>query len=181
MRPKRYKAILAEFMSFHDGCNYTTNASFTREDLLNISPEDVCRWINYSAFGEPDPSDDAKPVRARSSTLEYAKKAISCFTPRLTVPWDPIRKEGNPTRSESVNKVIKSVKRFEVRREGVKSAARRPIEFEEFLNLLELVRLSHAQGALHFLVSGVLTLQWHLISLQSGQRLQLPCGQCGPS
>lgn len=164
MRPKRYKAILVEFMSFHDGCNYSADATFTKEALLKISPEDVCRWMNYRAFGEPDPGEDAKPVQARASTLEYAKKAISCFMPRLTVPWDPIRKEGNPTRSEVVNKVIKSVKRFEVRREGVKSAARRPIEFEEFLNLLVLIRSSHSQGMLKFLVSSVLTLQWHLIT-----------------
>ncbi|KAE8882552.1 hypothetical protein PF005_g21951 [Phytophthora fragariae] len=47
MRPKRYKAILVEFMSFHDGCNYSADATFTREDLLKISPEGVCRWTNY--------------------------------------------------------------------------------------------------------------------------------------
>ncbi|KAG6617101.1 uncharacterized protein IUM83_04870 [Phytophthora cinnamomi] len=68
--------------------------------------------------------------------------------PRVAVTWDPIRKEGNATRSELVNKVIKTVKRFEVRREGVQSAARRPIEYEEFINLLEVVRSNHDKDSI---------------------------------
>ncbi|OWZ22772.1 hypothetical protein PHMEG_0002469, partial [Phytophthora megakarya] len=155
---------LVEFMTFTDDRSYASDGSFDSETLLKISPEDVCRWMNFRAFGEPDPSEDAKPINARSSTLEYAKKAISAFMPRSTVPWDPIRKEGNPTRSDPVNKVIKSVKRFEVRREGVQSAARRPIEYAEFLELLGLVRASTTKGWLKYLVGGVLTLQWHLIT-----------------
>nr|KAE8923624.1 hypothetical protein PF009_g26130 [Phytophthora fragariae] len=120
--------------------------------------------MNFRAFGEPYPGEAAKPVCARSSTLAYAKKAISCFVPRVAVQWDPIRKEGNPTRSELVNKVIKTVKRFEVRRQGVQSAARRPIEYEEFVNLLTLVRAAQGKGALKYVVSSVLTLQWHMIT-----------------
>ncbi|ETK73968.1 hypothetical protein L915_19155 [Phytophthora nicotianae] len=84
--------------------------------------------------------------------------------PRRTVAWDPIRSEGNPTRSKAVNAVIKKVKRCEVRREGVQSAARRPIEYEEFINLLDQVHSSNDKGAIKYLVSAVLTLQWHLIA-----------------
>ncbi|KAI9987159.1 hypothetical protein PInf_023070 [Phytophthora infestans] len=139
MTSKRYKAILVEFMSFNDGRAYTTETVFSSEELLSVKPEDVCRWMNFRAFGEAYPGEDAKPVCARSSTLAYAKKAISSFMPRIAVSWDSIRTEGNPTRSQLVNKLIKTVKHFEVRREGVQSAARRPIEYEEFLNLIELV------------------------------------------
>ncbi|KAE8904884.1 hypothetical protein PF003_g11244 [Phytophthora fragariae] len=69
--------------------------------------------------------------------------------PRVAVQWDPIRKEGNPTRSELVNNVIKTVKRFEVRCQGVQSAARRPIEYEEFVNLLTLVHAAQGKEALN--------------------------------
>ncbi|KAE8999624.1 hypothetical protein PR001_g19008 [Phytophthora rubi] len=62
---------------------------------------------------------------------------------RVTIQWDPIRKKGIPTRSELVNKVIKTVKRFDVRRQGVQSAARRPIEYEEFVNLLTLRQVAN--------------------------------------
>ncbi|KAG1689228.1 hypothetical protein DVH05_002722 [Phytophthora capsici] len=164
MRPKRYQAILVEFMSFINAQKYASDATFTREVLLKITPEDVCKWVNYRAFGEAYPSEGAKPVCARSSTLAYAKKAISSFMPRVAVPWDPVRKEGNPTRSELVNKVIKTVKRFEVRRQGVQSAARRPIEYDEFINLLDLVHSAEGKGTLPYVVSSVLTLQWHMIT-----------------
>ncbi|ETM43546.1 hypothetical protein L914_11065 [Phytophthora nicotianae] len=99
-----------------------------------------------------------KPTHARSSTLEFYKKAISSFMPRLTIPWDNVRHEGNPTRSEAVNQLIKTVKRFEVRREGVLSSARRPIEYDEFRDLLTLVRNDGKQTQ-HYKTSSVFTLQ----------------------
>ncbi|OWZ13900.1 hypothetical protein PHMEG_00012705 [Phytophthora megakarya] len=92
------------------------------------------------------PTEDAKPVNARASTLVYVKKAISSFMPRHTVAWDPIRGDGNPTRSDTVNAVIKKVKRFE-------SAARRLIEYDEFINLLELVCSRKDNGSLKYLFS----------------------------
>ncbi|KAI9995692.1 hypothetical protein PInf_012760 [Phytophthora infestans] len=119
MQTKRYKSILIEFMAFKAGHPFSTDTVFSKSDLLEVTLDDVCRWMNMRAFGEETPSEDAKPVNARASTLEYAKKALSSFMPRRTVPWDPIRKEGNPTRSESVNAVIKKVRRSEARREGV--------------------------------------------------------------
>ncbi|KUF81643.1 hypothetical protein AM588_10000277 [Phytophthora nicotianae] len=151
-------------MAFRAGHTFSTDISFSQDTLLEITPDDVCHWMNFRAFGDANPAEDAKPVNARASTLEYAKKAISSFMPRRTVPWDPIRNEGNPTRSETVNAVIKKVKRCEVRREGVQSAARRPIEYGEFLNLLDQVHTGNGKGSLKYLVCAVLTMQWHLIA-----------------
>ena len=54
--------------------------------------------------------------------------------------WDPIQKEGNPTRSSEVNDVITKVKKFEVRKEGVVSKARRPLEYDEFINLIKMLQ-----------------------------------------
>ncbi|KAL3665132.1 hypothetical protein V7S43_009764 [Phytophthora oleae] len=103
-----------------------------------------------------------KPVHRRSSTLEFAKKAISSFMPRINTTWDPVTERGNPTRSDAVNKLIKKVKKFEVRREGAESKARRAVEFAEFLNLLLLVRAQWKSDDSSYLVSSVLTLQWHI-------------------
>ncbi|ETO84830.1 hypothetical protein F444_01297 [Phytophthora nicotianae P1976] len=167
MSAKRYKSIICEFKTFKVGHTFAADTIFSQDMLLSITPDDVCRWMNSRAFGDPNPTEDAKPVNARASTLEFAKKkkkAISSFMPRRTVAWDPIRSEGNPTRSEAVNAVIKKVKRCEVRREGVQPAARRPIEYEEFINLLDQVHSSNDKGAIKYLVSAVLTLQWHLIA-----------------
>eukprot|EP00644_Phytophthora_capsici_P010217 jgi/Phyca11/9792/fgenesh1_pm.PHYCAscaffold_41_\ len=137
----RYKADLVRLMSFKDGISYGSDHTFTTEALLQITPSDVCRWMNKRAYGDSDPTDDMKPVHARSSTLEFAKKAVSSFMPRVNTSWDPVTEQGNPTRSDAVNKLIKRVKRSEVRREGVGSNARRAIEFDEFLSLLTLLEL----------------------------------------
>ncbi|KAI9981083.1 hypothetical protein PInf_010492 [Phytophthora infestans] len=166
-------------MAFRADHNFPTSTVFSQEELLEITPDDVCHWMNYRAFGDRSPTEDANPVNARASTLEYAKKAISSFMPRRTVPWDPIRNEGNPTRSEAVNAVIKKVKRSEVRREGVQSAARRPIEYEEFLNLLEQVISRNTKGVLRYLVCAVLTMQWHLLArIDDMMKLQFDSLSC---
>ncbi|ETP00324.1 hypothetical protein F441_22259 [Phytophthora nicotianae CJ01A1] len=125
----RYKPALVAFMSFKDGVNYSADMNFSEQARLNITPELLCRWMNHRAYGSEQPTKDMKPTHARSSTLELYKKAISSFMPRLTIPWDNVRHEGNPTRSEAINQLIKTVKRFEVRREGVLSSARRSIEY----------------------------------------------------
>ncbi|OWZ03196.1 hypothetical protein PHMEG_00025112 [Phytophthora megakarya] len=160
----RYKAELVKFMSFKDDSTYATDHTFTMESLLEITPGHICHWMNKRAYGEPEPSDDAKPVSARSSTLEFAKKAISSFMPRVNATWDPVSEQGNPTRSDAVNKLIKKVKRFEVRREGADSNARRAIEFDEFVNLLELVRMDQERNGIKYMIGSVLTLQWHIVA-----------------
>ena len=53
--------------------------------------------------------------------------------------WDPIKKEGNPTWSSKVNELIAKIKKFEVRKEGVVSKARWPIEYDEFTNLIKIL------------------------------------------
>ncbi|ETI52765.1 hypothetical protein L915_04047 [Phytophthora nicotianae] len=129
MEQSRYKPALVAFMSFKDGVNYPADMNFSEQARLNITSEQLCRWMNHRAYGSEQPTKDMKPTHARSSTLELYKKAISSFMPRLTIPWDNVRHEGNPTRSEAINQLIKTVKRFEVRREGVLSSARRSIEY----------------------------------------------------
>ncbi|KAE9206894.1 hypothetical protein PF005_g12839 [Phytophthora fragariae] len=136
----RYKPELTKFMSFKDDVEYSNDRVFTPEELLRITPDHLCRWMNQQAYGDPDPSEVMRPVHRRSNTLEFSKKAISSFMPRINSTWDPVTVRGNPTRSDAVNKLIKKVKKFEVRREGSKSKARRASEIEEFMSLLLLVR-----------------------------------------
>ncbi|POM60449.1 LOW QUALITY PROTEIN: hypothetical protein PHPALM_30699 [Phytophthora palmivora] len=123
MTGKRHKSILCEFMAFKTGHPFTMNTIFNQETLLEITPKDVCHWMNSRPFGDSNSSEDAKPVNARSSTLEYAIKAISSFMPRHT---NPIRNEGNPTRSEVVNTVIKNFVEKEFNQQlGVRSSRMR--------------------------------------------------------
>ncbi|ETN12610.1 hypothetical protein PPTG_08711 [Phytophthora nicotianae INRA-310] len=121
MEQSRYKSALVAFMSFKDGVNYSADMNFSEQARLNITPEQLCRWMNHRAYGS------------------------------------------NPTRSEAINQLIKTVKRFEVRREGVLSSARRPIEYDEFRDLLTFVQNDGKQTQ-HYKINSVFTLQWHLIA-----------------
>jgi hypothetical protein len=137
---------------------------FTPLSLINITPDDICRYFNYKAYGVEHPDDEAFPTQARSNTLKSCKKILSSFMPRTIVPWDNVRKEGNPTRSTQVNSLIKRVMKFEVRRLGVESQARRPIEYNEFINVLTIARINTQYKELErYKLGSVLVLQWHLI------------------
>jgi hypothetical protein len=39
------------------------------------------------------------------------KKAVLCFTPHQTAPWNTITKFRNPTRSKEINELLKQVKK----------------------------------------------------------------------
>ncbi|OWZ18461.1 LOW QUALITY PROTEIN: hypothetical protein PHMEG_0007446 [Phytophthora megakarya] len=134
----RYKPELTRFKSFKDGIAYSSNYVFTIDEVLRITPDDLCRWMNQQAYGDPEPNELMKHFHRRLSTLEFAKKAISSSIPRVYTTCDPVTERGNPTRSDAMNKLTKKVKRFDVRR--AKSKSRQAIEFSEFLNLLLLVR-----------------------------------------
>ena len=73
---------------------------------------------NQKAYGtpepEPEPDPNANPTQARSSSLQFWKKAISCYMPNRLMPWNAVSGQGNPTRSIEVNTLIKKVKKKEV-------------------------------------------------------------------
>ena len=92
------------------------------------------------AYDDPDPNinNGARPVHGRSDSLYYAKKALSKFMPYRNANW--VNGQGNPTKSNLVNDMIKQVKKFEVRGEGGASNAKRPLKQAEFRMTLSLFR-----------------------------------------
>ncbi|KAI2509856.1 hypothetical protein MHU86_4567 [Fragilaria crotonensis] len=140
-KEKIYYRYLVCFMTFKDNTDYDKDSNiveFTQEQLLAITPDDLKRWMCVTAYGVADPGPDDRPTHARSVSLENAKKAISFFMPRKQ-PWDDPSMVGNPTRSIAVNGLIRSIRRHEVRGEGVPSSAKRAVtkaEFEQAMNQL---------------------------------------------
>ena len=134
-----YQPYMVSLMSFFHGCvDYPRDKTFTKEELLELTPLDIKRWMSDIVFGDPDPGPDDRPTHGRSASLEQAKKAVSFFMPNKSMPWCDGR--GNPTRSAAVNDLIKEVKRFEVRGEGANSQVKRPLRQIEFRKSLELLR-----------------------------------------
>ena len=164
-----YYSDFAQFMSFMDGIEYPRNDNshvFPQERLLEITDLDVVSYFNFKAYHNANPSSPSdQPIYCRSSTLEYKKKAISSFLPHQNMPWDDITQKGNPTRSRAVHHMIQKVKVHEVRGTGVKSNARRAVEWEEFVNVLVAVREIYSESKEYSMLMAlsVLTLQWQLI------------------
>ena len=139
-KEQRYKAILISLFSHKDEIQYAKDHEFTEAELTALVPGDICRFMKWKAYGNPDANIEMdNPTEGRSSALEFYKKAISFFIPMRNATWNPTMSCGNPTRSVQVNELIKKVKKKEVRRQGAPSQARREMEEAEFLQTNELL------------------------------------------
>ena len=140
---EQYKPCLIRFMRFRDGVQYDKDQQFSTETLGNVTPAEIVRWMSLTVYGTPDPHPDDNPTEGRSSSLMFAKKALSYFMPNKLMHWNELSTPpvGNPTKSSPVNDLIKRVKKKEVRKQGKPSEARKPFlepEYEEAIKLMKL-------------------------------------------
>ena len=141
-----YRLTFTEMMAYLDGVpSYPKTTTFTAQRLRQVTPEDVVRWINHKVFGLENPPDDATPTH-RASSIGYWKKAISKHMVYQMMPWNPVDKHGNPTKSAEVNAIIKKVKKLEVRKVGAESQTRRATTDGEVDQTLTILRESQHSG-----------------------------------
>ena len=157
-----YRSTLAMFMSYNHGIEYAKSDSFTQEELLAVTADDIVQWMNFRAYGKPDPADEDRPTMARSNTLYYWKKALSSFFPNKNHQWNEVTATGNPTRSQAVNDMIKRVEKFEVRGEGSPSRARRPLKEAEFRAVMTGLKGKDDINS-KYGIPALLAFQFHLI------------------
>jgi hypothetical protein len=136
----KYKNVLVAFMGYRDGTVYSTDTNFTDDELESITSNDLCEYFLFRAYGTPHPQPEDFPTQCRSSSLHFYKKAISSFMPNRHHVYDVRTLTGNPTRSPAVNDLIKTVKKHEVRAEGVPSQARRDLTVEEYRLIVEYAK-----------------------------------------
>ncbi|KAL7540543.1 hypothetical protein ACHAWF_008540 [Thalassiosira exigua] len=139
---KVYQGNLSKFMSWFHEANpaYKKDEEFTREELLEIKPSAVHDYFALNMFGKTDYEED-EPVKEggwRWNTLDFQKKSFSYFMPNKKPEWCEGR--GNPTKAEVVHKLMRHVKKLEVRGLGAPSRAKRPMSREEFVTELELLK-----------------------------------------
>jgi hypothetical protein len=137
---KDYHCYIVGLMSFVDGVQYRMDARFRPSYFLDLTPVDIARYFCLIAYGTAEPDMEHNfPSQARSSHLEFAKKAISWYMPNKLGHWQaqahpPV---GNPTKSVEVNDIIKVVKKKEVRGQGRLSNAKRPFTTDSFVPCYE--------------------------------------------
>ena len=99
-RHAQYESPLRYLMAFCRDRNfpvYPKNTTFLRDQLLQLRPQHIHDWLADKALRKAKYSSEGgdKPVHARSSSLEYLKKAISFFVPYQSANW--CNGQGNPT------------------------------------------------------------------------------------
>jgi hypothetical protein len=132
---KLYKPSLDHLMSFIVARPFAWSYIYSDDELNAITPAHVLQWMNFRTFGTINPAVDSSPISARSSSLQYLKKAISSLHPNRLMVWSAGCNEGNPTRNVEINDLIKRVKKKEVRKQGVASQTQRAITELEFCSL----------------------------------------------
>lgn len=161
---KEYHATLVHFMEFfHGGVIYDAKReTFTRDQLLEIQPNDLKRYFGMLAYGDPDYDINKghRPVHARSSCISQYKKAISYYMPNRVATW--CNGQGNPTKSAECNDIIKEIKKFEVRGEGCPPNDKRPLRENEFRKTIELLKALESFDH-HYKYPTMCLWQYHLI------------------
>ena len=111
---------------------YPKNTLFTKDQLLELHPQHIHDWLARKAFGKIEFSveNGDRPVHARSSTLEFMKKAVSYFMPDNAPHW--CNGHGNPTKHNMHRKLLDVVKKCEVRGQGAESKVKRALTIPEF-------------------------------------------------
>ena len=107
----RYHAILTSFMShFHQKSTpYPPDHVFTDEDLLAVTPNQVCAYLNAKAFGKSSPGAHDK-LSCNSAGVEFARKAIGHCMPHRDLDWDVVSKTGNPVRPSQVRCLMERIR-----------------------------------------------------------------------
>ena len=105
----RYHAIFVNFMSyFHEKSTpYPQDHVFTSEDLLAITPDEICGYLNTKAFGKLNPEAQDK-LASNWIGVDFIRKAIEHNLPQ----------ENNPARSSQVQNLMDRIRSMEKRESG---------------------------------------------------------------
>ena len=133
---KRYYNVFADFMEWKNGTTYPDDHFFTLEEKNAITPSDIHRWFCLKAYGMENPSNEDNPTLTRSNSLIYYKKAISYFI-SSNQEYNETRRDGNPTRSPIINRLICTVRRKETRGVGSASQSDREFTSEEMEQVID--------------------------------------------
>ena len=161
-----YKKHLVKCFNLVNETNHPKDHNFTIEELYTLRPQQIKRYLCFLAYGDEFPDFDVDlPTVGRSSSLEFAKKAISYFMPNKNMAWNEQTQQGNPTRSSVLNDLIKVVKKKEVRKLGKASSARRPLVLPEFRQLIEKVRFPSNHAFTHkYSLAAYYIFQFHMVA-----------------
>ena len=180
-KDKLYATVFRRFLSsalqYEASLDEVRGRQVPQEILLRVTPDHIIKYFKECAFENYVDGADLKDgmnfnIKLRANTLYYWKKCISHFMLMQNSGWDEVNCRGNPTKCKLVNSFIKDLIKVECKDLGVKSKARRAMEFKEFLTMLKLIRKKgfneenqSMRGQLKWVsMACFLSLQWQMIA-----------------
>ena len=160
-----YHRYIVSLMSFIDNYNYPKEQLFTVRQLSQVVPDDVVRWMLHTTLGIHSLDDyvDGMHFQRRSSSLEVMKKAVSWYMPDRVTGWNTQAAAGNPTKSTTVNDILKFVKKMEVRRNALPSKAKDPLMMHHFRAALRVLEVDPNNFNNFYRFTCMMKFQYHLI------------------
>lgn len=126
---RAYKGVLRNFFEYTHGKKYDSRHEFPQDDIDSVTHEQVLAWLNFRAYGTPDPVNDSNlKAILRVNTIKQYKKALSYFL------------QDDRAKSKDLNKSIRLAKLLQVRKNGKKPQARDPLDHPMFLHLIEVLK-----------------------------------------
>lgn len=95
----RYHQVLVRLMEFINELCYPKEYQFSQEELILITPVNICCYFCKGAYGVEEPGPADLPLLVCASTLEFWKKSISFFMLNRSMQWNIVSKQGNLTKS----------------------------------------------------------------------------------
>ena len=168
-RHTSYENNLCDLMAFahnRDFRRYSKGTTFNRDQLLQLKPQHIHNWLAKRAFGKVLFSIESgdRPIHARSSSLEFQKKAVSFFMPDNAPHW--CNGQGNPTKHSMHRKLLETITKCEVRGEGADPKVKRALTIVEFYKELDMLRALGSEKAdynYRFKYPAMAVWQYHLI------------------
>ncbi len=74
-----YQPYMVQFMTWFHAWDYSKNQRFTKEDLLEIRPSDLKRWMADKAYGDPEYNVDSGDHQSKFVDAGRSKGAVSFF------------------------------------------------------------------------------------------------------
>ena len=133
---KSYKGVLRNFFEYTHNKKYGSRHEFTKDDIDGTTHEQVLAWLNFRAYGTPNPVNDSNlKVILRVNTIKQYKKALSYFL------------QDDRAKSTDLNKSIRLAKLLQVRKNGKKPQARDPLDHPMFQHLIEVLKKEEKSGS----------------------------------
>lgn len=138
MLSEQYHGTLCELMQWSDGIHYPCHRSFSWEQLLQVTADDVY-WCQ--SLGSLVILMQMKEQSFQGSTISIlfwrGREPLVTSCQNNNIPLNDVAQIGNPTCSPAMSWLTRAMRHFQTELSGVASKIRRPLMHKEYKSIIE--------------------------------------------